>query len=87
MQSASICVLGIRDEAHRMLICVTWKDSNRFLAKFVREKTYAKKIDESVSVHYRDRNHHCNGFLSHHVAGANGETHGLRFSYEVDSVA
>ena len=80
-------MLGVRDEAHRMLICITWKDSNKILTKLVREKSYAKKVDEAFSVRYRDRNYHCNGFLSRTVAGASGEAHGLCFSYEVEGIA
>ena len=80
-------MLGVRDEARHMLICVTWKDTNKLLTKLVREKAYARKVDEAFSVRYRDRNYHCDGFLTRHVAGASGQAHGLRFSYEVDGVA
>ena len=78
---------GVRDEAQRMLVCITWKDSNKILSKLVSEKVFAKRVDETFSVRYRDRNYHCNGFISRSVAGASGDAQGLRFSYEVDGVA
>lgn len=80
-------MLGVRDKAQRMLICVTWKDSNKLLTRLVSEKVFAKKVDETFAVRYRDRNYHCNGFHSRSVAGASGEAQGLRFSYDVDGVA
>lgn len=78
---------GVRDGMRRMLICVTWKDSNKLLSKLVSEKVFAKQVDETFSVRYRDRSYHCNGFISHSVVGASGEAQGMRFSYDVDGIA
>ena len=78
---------GVRDNARRMLICVTWKDSNKILTKLVREKSYVKQVNQAFSKRYRDRDYHGNGFFTHSVAGASDEAQGLRFSYTADGVA
>ncbi len=78
---------GVRNSAHRMLVCVTWKDSNKLVAKLVSEKTFVKQVDQAFTKRYRDRDYHCNGFLTRSVAGASGEAQGLRFSYMADGVA
>jgi len=70
-----------------MLICVTWRDSNKLLTKLVSERSFAKQVNEAFSKRYRDRDYHCGGFLTRSVAGASNEAQGLRFSYAVDGVA
>jgi len=78
---------GVRDNAHHMLVCVTWRDSNKLISKFVSEKFFVKQVDEAFSKRYRDRDYHCKGFLTRSVVGASGEAQGLRFAYTVDGVA
>ena len=77
---------GVRDNARHMLVCVTWRDSNKLITKFVSEKFFVKQVDEAFSKRYRDRDYHCKGFLTRSVAGASGEAQGLRFSYTADGV-
>ncbi|MBR3181130.1 MAG: hypothetical protein IKF56_00560 [Eggerthellaceae bacterium] len=78
---------GVCDSARHMLVCVTWRDSNKLITKLVSEKFFVKQVNEAFFKRYRDRDYHPSGFFTHSVAGASGEAQGLRFSYVADGVA
>ena len=77
---------GVRDQSRHMLLCVTWKDSNKVVTKLVSEKTFAKQIDKAFSKRQRANNYRCEGFLSCNVRGASGAAQGLDFSHTVEGV-
>ena len=81
------CMWGVRDDARHMLICITWKDSNKLLTRLVSEKSWAKQVDETFSKRYRADNYRCQGFFTRNVRGASGGAWGFRFSYMTDGVA
>ena len=78
---------GVRNNGRHMLICVTWRDSNKLITKLASEKFFVKQVNEAFTKRYRDRDYHCNGFLTRSVVGASNEAQGLRFSYTADGVA
>ena len=71
---------GVRDDARHMLVCVTWRDSNKLITKFASEKFFVKQVNEAFTKRYRDRDYHCNGFLTRSVVGASNEAQGDRKS-------
>ena len=81
---------GVHDKERHMLMCVTWKDSNKFLTKLVREKSFAKRIHERNSLVCMKRsdtsNYRRNGLTEREVSGASALAHGFRFSYTLKGV-
>jgi hypothetical protein len=86
MGIAYACMWGARDQANHMIVCVSWKDSNKVLTKLVSEKTYAKQVNNNFRKQYRANSYRCDEFFSCNVAGADHQAHGFRFCYEVKGI-
>jgi hypothetical protein len=81
------CMWGTRDEARHMVLCVTWKDANKFLAKLVGEKAVAKQINEVFTKRYRKSGYTYDRSFARTVNGTDKQAQGFRFVYDVEGVA
>lgn len=79
-------MLGVHDQGRHMLLCVTWKDSNKVITSLVSEKTFAKQINKAFTKRQRANNYKCEGFLSRDIRGASGAAQGLDFSHTIKGV-
>lgn len=82
---------GVRDRERHMMFIVTWKDSNKLLAKLMSEKGYAKQMNNRFATRCIKRSadmsdYRCGGFFARDVTGATAQAQGFRFSYTVQAV-
>ncbi len=81
------CMWGTRDAARHMLICITWKDSNKLVTKLMSVKGFAQQVDKTFSKRYRKNGYQGGSYFQREVSGADAQAHGFGFSYTVDGVA
>ena len=81
------CMWGVRDTVRHMIICVTWKDSNKLVTRLVSEKDFAKQVNKTFVKRYRKSGYRCDGFFQRAVSDASTPAYGFRFSNTVEGVA
>ena len=84
-------MLGVRDTARHMLMCITWKDSQnriaQFFTKIVTEKMFVNRVDEAFGVRYRAGGYRRAERFERAVPGASAQASGFHFSYSAEGVA
>ena len=77
---------GVRDTKRHMMVHVTWKDSSKFVSKFVNEKSLAMRVDKKFARCRPGSGYRNDGFFERSVEGADGPAQGFRFWYTVEDM-
>jgi len=77
---------GSRDTQRHMILCVSWKDSNKVLTKLVREKSYIKQVHNTYKLRFRKLGYRRDEFFACTIDGADHEAQGLRFAYTIEGI-